>query len=193
MTLHQTLTSRHVTLQPLSDVHREGLRTACDADTETWQAFYPYSMAGEHFDGAWARAMADQARGETLFFAVMVGGEVIGQTAYITPNIHNRSVEIGATYYHPAARGGAVNPAAKRLLLGHAFDLGLDRLWFKVDAINNRSRAAVLKLGAVFEGIHRHERVTWTGRVRDTAFYSILADEWPAVRERLDQRLTQFE
>ena len=77
-------------------------------------------------------------------------------------------------------------------MLGHAFDSGIRRLQLCVDAINARSRAAVLKLGAVQEGILRRDRVTWTGRIRDTVFFSILADEWPAVRDRLDARLAAF-
>jgi RimJ/RimL family protein N-acetyltransferase len=85
-----------------------------------------------------------------------------------------------------------VNPAAKRLLMAHAFESGVRRVQYKVDAINARSRAAVLKLGAIQEGILRQDRVTWTGRVRDTVVFSILADEWPAVRDRLDARLAAF-
>ena len=77
-----------------------------------------------------------------------------------------------------------MNPAAKRLLMAHAFESGVRRVQYKVDAINARSRAAVLKLGAIQEGILRQDRVTWTGRLRDTVVFSILADEWPAVREQ---------
>ena len=101
-------------------------------------------------------------------------------------------MEIGFTYYAPDVRGGAVNPAAKRLLLGHAFDAGAQRVQFRVDAINARSRAAVLKLGAVQEGILREDKVTWTGRIRSTVVFSVLPSEWPAVRERLDTRLASF-
>jgi RimJ/RimL family protein N-acetyltransferase len=85
-----------------------------------------------------------------------------------------------------------VNPSAKRLMMGHAFESGARRVVYRVDAINARSRAAVLKLGAVQEGILRQDRVTFTGRVRDTVIFSVLADEWPAVRDRLDARLTAF-
>ena len=85
-----------------------------------------------------------------------------------------------------------MNPAAKRLMLGEAFDSGARRVALNVDAINARSRAAVLKLGAVQEGIRRQDRITWTGRIRDTVMFSILADEWPAVRDRLDTRLAMF-
>lgn len=193
MPLHQPLASRHIALEPMTEAHREGLSAACAADPDTWLNLYPYSMDAEHFDPQWERLMGDFAAGRTLPFAALRGGEVVGMTCYITPSETDRSVEIGGTYYQPDARGGATNPACKRLLLAHAFDLGFNRLWFKVDAINLRSRAAVEKLGAIFEGVHRQDRITWTGRVRDTAFYSILTPEWPAVRERLDTRLAAFE
>ena len=101
-------------------------------------------------------------------------------------------MEIGGTYYHPDHRGGAVNPAAKRLMLDHAFAAGARRVQLNVDAINHRSRAAVLKLGAVQEGILRQNRVVWTGRIRDTVVFSILAAEWPAVRAGLDARLAGY-
>jgi RimJ/RimL family protein N-acetyltransferase len=114
---------------------------------------------------------------------------VVGQSCLIGVDHANAALEIGATYYRPDVRGGTVNPAAKRLLLRYAFDGGARRVQLKVDAINLRSRAAVLKLGAVQEGVLRQDRVTWTGRVRDTVVFSILADEWPAVQEGLDRRL----
>jgi RimJ/RimL family protein N-acetyltransferase len=178
-----------VRLEPLAEGHREGLRRACAADEEIWASLYPYSMLGEAFDPRFARLLADAAAGSTLPFAVIHAGEVIGMSSYLGVDRDNAAVEIGATYYPPKARGGAVNPAAKRLLLGHAFAAGARRVQFKVDALNARSRAAVLKLGAVQEGVLRQDRVTWTGRVRDTVYFSVLADEWPQVRARLDERL----
>ena len=111
---------------------------------------------------------------------------------YLDVDQHHNTVEIGSTYYDPTMRGREVNPSAKRLLLAHAFEAGAQRVQFRVDAINARSRAAVLKLGAVQEGILRHDKVTWTGRIRDTVHFSILAEEWPAVRDRLDARIAAF-
>jgi RimJ/RimL family protein N-acetyltransferase len=186
------LENRFVRLEPIGEGHRDGLRTACAADPETWTALYPYSMLGDAFDVTWARMMRDVGAGRTLAFAVEVAGAVVGMTTYSGISATDKAVEIGGTYYRPEARGGPVNPAAKRLLLAHAFDCGAGRVQFKVDAVNARSRAAVLKLGAVQEGLLRHDRITWTGRVRDTVFFSILAEEWPAARERLDARLAAF-
>jgi RimJ/RimL family protein N-acetyltransferase len=190
--LPNVLEDRHVRLEPMADAHREDLRAACNADPATWSELYPYSMEGKHFDPRWAQMVDDVAAGRTIAFAVVVGGRCQGITCYSGIDAANGVVEVGGTYYHPDQRGGPVNPAAKRLMLGHAFDSGARRLVFRVDAINGRSRAAVLKLGATQEGILRQDRITWTGRIRDTVVFSILADEWPAVREGLDARLARF-
>ena len=122
-------------------------------------------------------------------FAVCLNGECVGISCYLNIDPAQDSLEIGGTYYRPDARGGVVNPSAKLLLLGHAFASGARRVSFKVDAINARSRAAVLKLGAVQEGILRQDRIVWTGRVRDTVVFSVLRDEWPAVEAGLLTRL----
>ena len=185
------LSGRFARLEPLAEAHREPLRAAAAADPDIWSV-YPVSLYGEHFDPWWAKVAADRDRGAWLPFAVLAGDELVGMSCFIAPDSANGSVEIGSTYYLPELRGGAVNPQAKRLLLAHAFDAGARRVAFRVDALNVRSRAAVLKLGAVQEGIMRQDRVTWTGRVRDTVVFSILAEEWPAVRERLDARLADF-
>jgi RimJ/RimL family protein N-acetyltransferase len=187
----QVLEDRHVRLEPMTEAHRDDLRAACDADPATWTDLYPYSMAGDEFDNGWAKFYADPTP-DRINHAVVVGGRCVGVSSYLTIDPANQSLEIGGTYYHPAIRGAAANPASKRLLLGHAFDSGARRVQFKVDAINARSRAAVLKLGATQEGILRQDRVVWTGRVRDTCIFSILADEWPTVREGLDARLERF-
>jgi RimJ/RimL family protein N-acetyltransferase len=188
----QVLENRFVRLEPMAEAHREDLRAACNADREVWAALYPFSWAGDQFDATWAKLMADMAADRTLGFAVVVDGVCRGLSCFSTIDPDNGSLEIGGTYYDPAARGGPVNPASKRLLLARAFDSGARRVQFKVDAINARSRAAVLKLGAVQEGVLRQDRVVWTGRVRDTVVFSVLADEWPAVRDGLDARLAGF-
>jgi RimJ/RimL family protein N-acetyltransferase len=188
----QVLEDRFVRLEPLAEARKDELRAACAADPDTWNQLYPYSMLGEQFDVQWARLAKEAAAGRTIPFCVVAGGVARGMTTCLAVDPANRSLEIGATYYAPELRGGPVNPAAKRLLLGFAFDGGASRVQFRVDALNARSRAAVLKLGAVQEGILRQDRVTWTGRVRDTVVFSILKDEWPAVRERLDARLATF-
>lgn len=186
------LENRFVRLEPMTDAHREDLRAACDADPATWTDLYPYSLAGEQFDANWPRFYGKPAA-DRMNFAVVVGGRCRGVSSFLTIDPANASLEVGGTYFAPDLRGGAVNPSAKRLMMGHAFESGARRVQYKVDAINARSRAAVLKLGAVQEGILRQDRVTWTGRVRDTVVFSVLADEWPAVRERLDARLAALD
>lgn len=187
---YPVLQGRFVRLEPLAEHHKEGLRAACAADQEIWD-IYPYSMAGEHFDPVWSGLNARRDKGLMAPYAVVAGGEVVGISC-IFPDLPNRVAEIGGTYYGPDVRGTAINPESKRLLMAHLFDSGAIRVGYKVDAVNARSRAAVLKLGAHQDGILRAERITWTGRVRDTAVFSILADEWPAVRDRLDARIAAF-
>lgn len=186
--LHIPLEDRFVRLEPMAPGHREAFRAACDADPDTWERLYPYPMHGPHFDVGWQTFYAAPGP-ERLNFAVTQGGVCVGASSYLRIEPHHATVEIGGTYYRPDMRGGAVNPASKRLLLGHAFACGARRVTFRVDATNARSRAAVLKLGAAQEGIMRQDMQTWTGRIRDTVLFSIVADEWPDVRARLDARL----
>ena len=188
----EALENRFVRLEPMGEAHRAGLEAACNADADFFPALYPYSWAGEHFAPTWDKLMADQAAGTTIGFAVVVDGACRGISTYYAIDPANDVLEIGGTYYHPDLRGGAVNPSAKRLMMGHAFASGARRVVYRVDAINARSLAAVAKLGAVEEGTLRQDRVTYTGRVRDTAIFSVLAAEWPAVRERLDARLADL-
>lgn len=188
----RAMENRFVRLEPLAETHKAGLRAACAADPATWKELYPFSMLDEHFEPVWSRMMANAMSGPSQTFAVIADGEVGGMTSYLGIDLANAKLEVGGTYYRPDLRGGAVNPAAKSLMLEHAFDSGIRRLQLCVDAINTRSRAAVLKIGATQEGILRRDRVTWTGRLRDTVYFSILADEWPDVREGLDARLARF-
>ena len=188
----EVLENDFVRLEPFEERHREALRAVCDEDPELWPTLYYASLGGEQFDGGWANMRAQQAAGTRIPFAVIRDGELVGCSTYIFIQPENRSVEIGTTYYRPAARGGVVNPAAKRLLLEHAFESGAHRVVFQVDQLNLRSQAAMAKLGAVREGVMRDDKITWTGRVRSSVIFSILAGEWPEVRAKLDGRLAAF-
>ena len=188
------LEGRFVRLEPLAEAHREPLRAACNADSEVWSALYPYPMNGDHLEGWWSRIEREQAAGSVQAYVGISGGEVVGCSTFVLdPN--NRRVEIGNTYWRPEARGTGVNPEAKMLMLGRAFapgglyEAGAVVVQFKVDAINARSRAAVARLGAHLDGIIRHDRIVWTGRLRDTCVFSILSEEWPMVRDKLEARL----
>jgi RimJ/RimL family protein N-acetyltransferase len=188
------LESRFLRLEPLGAAHKEELRAACAADPDIWAQAYSLSMLGDHFEANWTKLTggAMTGAGGDQAYAVVVDGVCVGMTCLLRIDLANGTAEIGATYYRPDMRGGPVNPAAKRLLLAHGFDSGLGRVYLCVDAVNARSRAAVLKLGAVQEGILRRDRVVWTGRLRDTVVFSVLDHEWPAVRAHLDARLAAY-
>lgn len=188
----RALENAFVRLEPFEDRHKEPLRLACDADPGLWPSLYYISLGGAHFDAGWDSLRTQQAQGLRIPFAAFRHGEVVGLSTYADIQVQNRSLEIGTTYLQPDARGGPVNPATKRLMLEHAFAAGANRVVFQIDQINNQSQASIKKLGAVREGVKRQDKITWTGRVRDSVVFSILAEEWTTVRERLDERLAGF-
>ncbi|WP_408590113.1 GNAT family N-acetyltransferase [Novosphingobium sp.] len=173
--LYVTLSDGDLALEPLRESHREGLRAACAEDDAIWE-IYPFSYAGEHFDPQFDAILNGGARRRA--YAICAEGAVVGMTAWIESGAPGWSIEIGNSFIAPSLRGTGFNGRVKRLMLDHAFACGLERVGFKVDARNLRSRAAVAKLGAVEEGVLRHERQTWTGHVRDTHCFSILRSEW---------------
>jgi RimJ/RimL family protein N-acetyltransferase len=179
--LFVALSDGDLRLEPLAEQHREGLRAACQADPDIW-AIYPFSYWGDAFDGQFERMLAGGA--QRRCYAIFDGAALVGMTAWIAHGASGWSVEIGNSYIIPALRGTGFNARLKHLMLDHAFACGLRRVAFKVDAVNARSQAAVLKLSCRQEGVMRHERITWTGRLRDTVLFSILADEWAARVQR---------
>ena len=173
--LYVPLVEGNLQLDPLVEAHREPLRAACAEDHEIWDS-YPFNYVGDAFDPQFERLIGGgKAR---RVYATLRAGEVVGMTAWIEHGAPGWSIEIGNSFIVPGLRGTGFNRRVKTLMLGHAFVCGLERVAFKVDAVNLRSRAAVLKLGAMQEGVLRHERQTWTGRVRDTVSFSILRKEW---------------
>jgi N-acetyltransferase len=117
------------------------------------------------------------------------GDRIVGTTTLGDFDLPNGSAHIGWTAYAPEVWGTRVNAETKRLLLGAAFDNGFERVKLQADVLNERSRAAILRLGATFEGVLRHTQPRADGTWRDTAVYSVLREEWPAVRDALDARL----
>jgi RimJ/RimL family protein N-acetyltransferase len=164
-------------LDLLAPDHVEPLRAACARDPDIWD-IYPVSWFGPHFDASLA-ATAEAARTRGwVRYAVLHRGGVVGMTCYIAPDAANHTVEIGSSYIEPSVRGTGLNGMMKRLMIAHAFACGFTRIEFRVDTRNPRSMAAVRKLGAVQEGVLRRNRVTWTGYVRDTAVFGLLAEDW---------------
>lgn len=188
----KTLKGRFVRLEPITPDMREEMRGAVDCDPETWEIM-SVNGCGEGFPEWWAATMQGNEDGQQVTFAIrrLSDKKVVGASSYLSIRPLHRGVEIGATFLHPDVRAGPVNPESKRLLLANAFDAGAIRVEFMIDVRNARSQAAVLKLGAVKEGVLRNHKITWTGHVRDTAVFSITDDGWPAVRDRLDFRLAE--
>lgn len=174
-------------LEPLTPAHAGDL-LAAGADPEVWR-WLPVAPPRSLRDVAELveAALADPDR---VAWAVVVEGRAVGSTSYLDLQVALGGLEIGWTWYSPAVWGGAVNPTCKHLLLGHAFDdLGACRVLLKTDARNTRSRAAIGRLGAQHDGTLRHHRLRPDGTVRDTAYFSVLAAEWPQVRGGLERRL----
>lgn len=165
-----------IAVVPLAEEHREGLRAICDPADPVWEV-YPYNMSGANFDPLFDGALATPGR---MAFAVLVDGAVRGTTSFLAINPDRQGLEIGGTFMAQGLRGSGLNRRVKDLLLDRVFAAGFRRVEFRVDQRNARSQAAVLKLGAVREGLLRAERITWNGHVRDTAVFSILAHEWAA-------------
>jgi len=185
------LQGERVRLEPLDEHHVPGLLAAA-ADPATWTwLFEPLDDATAL--RAWlADALRARDAGTELPFATLdaTTGRVVGSTRYMAIAPAHRRLEIGWTWLAPASWGTGINVEAKLLLLTRAFDtLGAMRVELKTDARNERSRAAILALGAQFEGVFRRHMRMADGRIRDSAWYAITDEDWPAVRMRLVARL----
>jgi RimJ/RimL family protein N-acetyltransferase len=137
-------------------------------------------------------ALHDETRGASLPFVTVErnSGKVIGATRFMNIEAADRRVEIGGTWIAPPWQRTAINTEAKYLMLRHAFEtLGCVRVELKTDALNARSRNAILRIGAREEGTLRRHKLTWSGRYRDTVYFSILDWEWPGVRADLETKL----
>jgi RimJ/RimL family protein N-acetyltransferase len=191
LTLEHTL----VRLEPLRADHVAAFWAAAKEGIEDTFQWIPYAMASEaDFDRWVTQAFDEQSRGVSVVFATVVRatGAVVGSTRFMNIDRANRHVEIGSTWIAPAWQRTAVNTEAKYLMLRHAFESWQClRVEFKTDALNQRSRSAILRLGAQQEGIFRKHMLTHTGRVRDSVYFSILDTEWPAVKGRLEAALSR--
>lgn len=188
-----TLENAFVRLDPLEEHHREPLREAGN-DPELWR-FANVNLDNANFDAWIDHRLTEIANTNDLIWAVFdkASNSYVGSTSYLAVVLAHKRLEIGWTWYAKRVWAGPVNPSCKRLLLAHGFDtLGMNRMELKADARNQRSCKAMERFGAKFEGIHRSHMVRPDGRLRDTAWFSVIADEWPAVRDGLDARLAAF-
>lgn len=184
-----TLDGRFVRLEPLEERHRALVRPAAqhpEIFTVTTSALGPL------FDPYIDNALKRSASGHELAFVVWhkAMDRPVGMTRYLNIEEPHRKLEIGSTWYEPSVWAGAVNPECKLLLMRHAFEtLGFNRVEYKTDLRNARSRAAILKLGARQEGILRKHMIMADGHVRDSVYFSVIDEEWPAVKAGLEKRL----
>ncbi|WP_438853673.1 GNAT family N-acetyltransferase [Agromyces sp. M3QZ16-3] len=197
--LVHTLEGRNVALTPLGELDLPALREAIGRP-EVFAGGFGGGPSGLPADDAgfeaFARASYTPAL-DAIPFAVRLrggpdDGAIVGATKFGDLDLPNESAHIGWTGFDPRVWGTAVNPEVKLLMLGLAFDHGFGRVKLQADAVNARSRAAIEKLGASFEGIHRRAMRRPDGTWRDTAVYAILVDHWPAVRAGLEERLAAW-
>lgn len=189
---YRTLSNDWVSLEPLHERHKADLSEAIGDPRDTLKFSPSAPLYNDGFGAMVDWQYAEGQAGRWLPYAVVVNGRAVGQSSYINPRAYDGGVEIGGTWYAASVRGTAVNPSCKLLLMRHAFACGADRVELKTDSENAHSRAAILKLGAQFEGIHRHHMRRPWGGWRDTAWYSVLREEWPGVEAKLEARLAAF-
>jgi RimJ/RimL family protein N-acetyltransferase len=187
-----TLEGLVVRLEPIRPDHAKLFwNVAKDSVDEIFQ-WIPYRMKSqEDFQRVVEKALEEQERGESVVFATVErsSGRVIGSTRFMNIDCVNRRVEIGSTWIASAWQRTAVNTEAKYLMLWHAFEVWkCIRVELKTDALNQKSRNAILRIGAKEEGTLRRHLITWTGRVRDSIYFSILDNEWPEAKAKLERR-----
>ncbi|MDH4052488.1 MAG: GNAT family N-acetyltransferase [Rubrivivax sp.] len=185
-----TLAGRHSSLVPLQAAHAPALADAV-RDGELWRLWYtavptPQAMAGEI-----ERRLGLHRAGSMLPFTVLdATGTPVGMTTYMNIDAVHRRVEIGSTWYASRVQRTPLNTECKRLLLGHAFEtLDCIAVEFRTHRFNTQSRRAIERLGAQLDGLLRNHQRAANGSLRDTAVYSITADEWPTVKTHLDFQL----
>ena len=188
-----TLTGRFVRLEPLAERHLDGIWEVAN-DPSLWLFTVTRIASRADVDAWFERVRAEEQRGTTLAFATVeaAGGRVVGSTRFLNVSEHDLRAEIGGTFVGRPWQKTAVNTEAKYLMLRHAFERwGCVRVEFKTSLANLLSRQAILRLGAVEEGVlRRHTRLP-DGSWRDTVYFSVLDSEWPRVRAALESRLAR--
>ncbi len=188
-----TLTGRHVRLEPLSENHLAGL---CDAisDGELWKLFFTNVPHPDDIGGFYSDACQMQASSQGLAFATIdrETNQVVGSTRFMNAHIANKRLEIGFTFIRSSFQKTKINTEAKLLMLTHAFETqNVNRVEFLTDYLNTTSRNAILRLGAKQEGILRSHVLMPDGRVRDSVIFSVIANEWPGIKQGLNFKLSQ--
>jgi RimJ/RimL family protein N-acetyltransferase len=188
-----SLVGKSVRLEPLTEAHVPDLAKV-GLEPEIWRFMRYGKVETEAHLRAWVRELVDlQAKGTDLPFAVLhlASGKAIGSTRFLNIDRPNRSLEIGGTWYGLEYQGTSVNSECKYLLLKHAFEaLGCIRVWFKADGRNQRSIHALESIGAIREGVLRNHMVLPDGFIRDSVVFSLLPEEWPQVKHKLEEKIS---
>ena len=185
------LEGRHVRLEPLAKEHLAGLARV-GLDEELWRWIPVPVRTAEELDGYIETALEEQKRGVSLPFALIEksSGRAVGSTRYANIDRTHHRLEIGWTWVARQWQRTAANTEMKYLLLRHAFEtLKCMRVELKTDSLNDRSRAAILRIGAREEGTFRNHMITANGRIRHTVYFSIIDSEWPGVKAGLETKL----
>ncbi|MGK8890264.1 GNAT family N-acetyltransferase [Burkholderia gladioli] len=193
MTDTPTLSGQLVELRPLGSVGAEQLLAAA-ADGELWNLKVTNVPGPDTVEAYLAKAFEGERAGTVMPFAIVhrETGRVVGSTRFWKIDRANLKLEIGHTWLGASMQRSGANTECKYLLLAHAFEvLGCVRVQFTTDVLNEKSRAAILRIGATQEGIVRHERIMPDGRKRDSVRFSIIDDEWPATRQHLERLLAK--
>lgn len=188
------LEGTHVRLEPLGPEHLDGIARAGSFD-EIWTWIPEHPRTHEDFERWLDRALAAQRDGRELPFATVerASGDVVGSTRYMAISRRDRRLEIGHTWLTPRAQRTLINTEAKYFQLRHCFEtLGCVRVELKTDARNLNSQRAIERIGAVREGVFRKHMRAQGGFQRDSVYYSILDDEWPAAKRRLEDMLREM-
>jgi len=188
-----TLEGSHVRLEPLRPDHAPMLWEIAKDHLGDLFRWIPYKLESlAEFQEYNARVLDEQARGLSVPFVTFrrEPNQIVGTTRYMNMDLANRKVEIGSTWIAPQWQRTVINTEAKYLMLRHAFEVwNCVRVELKTDALNQRSRNAILRLGAKEEGTLRKHLLTWNGRQRDSVYFSILDTEWPQVKAQLESKL----
>jgi RimJ/RimL family protein N-acetyltransferase len=182
-----------VRLEPLRSEHAPLLWEIVKEHLDDMFRWIPYRLQSlQDFEAFNRQVLEEQERGLSLPFATVerTSGKVVGTTRYMNMDLANRKVEIGSTWIAPPWQKTVINTEAKYLMLRHAFESWKClRVELKTDSMNQRSRLAILRLGAKEEGTLRKHMLTWNGRQRDSVYFSILNTEWPGVKGELERKL----
>lgn len=188
------LESEHVRLEPLDKTHKNGLCAAIN-DGQLWELFFTFVPHPNDIEGFYQKAEADMAANSSLVFATIdkQTGNVAGSTRFMKTVWPHKRLEIGFTFLGESWQRTAINTEAKYLMLQHAFEvLQMNRVEFLTDVHNEKSRRAILRLGAAEEGILRNHMVMPDQRIRDSVVFSIATQEWPTVKQSLENKIAKY-